>query len=561
MYDVFKLDYFGESYDKVFTEAVFVDGKERVKPIEEHFQKIKDLLEEEIKEKKDKFDPDKFWKNDEFKQLENSLSDIFGFRHVSIQPFREKYISKEDIFESRQLNACVYSMKRFPIDGLVTEKGFYDSTKSTVMDIYVTLGLIRTLSASEITAVLLHEFGHAIDPALTDISYTETNVLSKYLTDRETKLTTDEKKVVKHIESVIGIKPGVVSFFTNLVPLYAKSFMGDIFISKNKKEKKTLDKISKLMKNDKSKFDRVHASEAYADNYARMYGYGTQLAKALSKMDKDYSDKINSRYKKERMRCELILMITKNSLKDVHKTDIHRIRALIKEYHEDINDPNTSPAVKKQMEDDVKELELVLDEYMNNRGDFQNRVNQLINKELTEIEKKEAKSSEDKKEDAKKKDDVVKESAEVYESIKSEIDDNFQPKERIELSSLKMVQITPEIIDEYKTKYPHLKHVRCEDTNEYKCDGYMWFLDGNLVCNVGICEYLDNNDKWIVSLDVFEEYQGHGLSKQILDFVVELGCKYLSVNKNNKLAKKIYDDYGFETYKEDDHMYYMKLNK
>lgn len=390
MYDIFKIDPFQEAYDKVFTEAVFIDGKERIKPIEEHFQKIKNLLEKEIGENKDKFNPKKFWKANEFKELENTLSNIFGFRHVSIQPYREKYISKEDIFESKELNACVYSQLRFPIDGLVTEKGFYDSTKSTVMDIHITLGLIRTLTAGELTAILLHEFGHAIDPALTNISYIETNLLSKYLTDRKSKITNGEKKTIKRIETATGVKPGIISFLTLIVPSYTKSFVSDIFISKDKKKKKILESIAKMLRNDKSKFDRVHASEAYADNYARMYGYAPQLTKALSKMDKVYNDRLNSRFKKEKMRCNIILNITKNSLKDVHKTDIHRIRALIKEYYNDINDLNTPPIVKKQLEEDVKELELILDEYMNNRTDFQNRVNRLINEELEMMEKKES---------------------------------------------------------------------------------------------------------------------------------------------------------------------------
>lgn len=90
----------------------------------------------------------------------------------------------------------------------------------------------------------------------------------------------------------------------------------------------------------------------------------------------------------------------------------------------------------------------------------------------------------------------------------------------------------------------------------------MWLSGRELACNVGTCEYLDDETKWIVSLDVNNEYQGHGLSKQILDFAVkQLNCKYLSVNKNNKLAKKIYDDYGFKVYEQDDNMYYMTLEK
>ena len=390
MYDVFKFDYYKESYAKVFTEAVFIDGKKRIKPIEEHFQKIKDLLEKEVKENGDKFNPTSFWKAKEFKELENVLNDTFGFRHVSIQPFREKYISKDKMFESKELNACVYSQNRFPIDGLVTEKGFYDSTKSIVMDIYMSLGLIRALSAAEMVAVFLHEFGHSIDPALTDIKYAETNLLSKYLTDRKKEVTKNEKKAISRMES-IGFKPGIISFFTQVVPTMTRSFITDIFMTKDRKEKKSLEAIDKLLKKDKTKFDRQHAAEAFADNYARMYGYGPQLAKGLSKMDKDMDDRLNSRYKKEKLRCDMIVLITQNMLKDVHKTDIHRIRSLIKEYHKDINDPNTPAVVKKQMQEDVKELEIILDEYMNNRGEFRNRVNKLINEELKQLENAEEK--------------------------------------------------------------------------------------------------------------------------------------------------------------------------
>ena len=49
------------------------------------------------------------------------------------------------------------------------------------MEIWISLGLIKNLTSDEILAVLLHEFGHSIDPALIDIKYTETNILSKYI--------------------------------------------------------------------------------------------------------------------------------------------------------------------------------------------------------------------------------------------------------------------------------------------------------------------------------------------------------------------------------------------
>lgn len=158
------------------------------------------------------------------------------------------------------------------------------------------------------------------------------------------------------------------------------------------------------------------------------------------------------------------------------------------------------------------------------------------------------------------KDPVVKVNESTLLEIASTIDKNFKPKEKINLSSLKRIRITESIIEKYKKQYPDLRHVRCKDTDTYKCDGYMWFDNDNLVAQVGSCEYLDDGTKWIVSLDIMKDYKGHGLSKQILDFATKtMKCKYLSVDKNNKLAKMIYDQYGFKVYYEDDKMYYMTL--
>ena len=147
------------------------------------------------------------------------------------------------------------------------------------------------------------------------------------------------------------------------------------------------------------------------------------------------------------------------------------------------------------------------------------------------------------------------------ESVSSTVSKDHKQKGYISLSSLKKVHITESIINKYKKEYPVLRHVRCKDTNEYICDGYMWFKENDLVCYVGSCQYTDDHTKWIVSLEIIPKYRGYGLSTQILDFCVKsMKCKYLSVNKNNELAKKIYDKYGFKVYHEDKTMYYMTLD-
>ena len=76
----------------------------------------------------------------------------------------------------------------------------------------------------------------------------------------------------------------------------------------------------------------------------------------------------------------------------------------------------------------------------------------------------------------------------IMESEVSEVDKDFKPKEIMKLSSFKKVHITESVIEECKKKYPDLKHVRCKDTDTYKCDGYMWLDGENLVCHVGSCE-------------------------------------------------------------------------
>ena len=156
----------------------------------------------------------------------------------------------------------------------------------------------------------------------------------------------------------------------------------------------------------------------------------------------------------------------------------------------------------------------------------------------------------------------INEAALLESESKSKVDKNFVPKEHIRLSSFKRIEITEELINKYKKKYPVLRHVRCKDTNEYICDGYMWMNgDDELVCYVGSCEYTDDHTKWIVSLEIVPKYKSHGLSKQILDFATKtMKCKYLSVSKDNKLAISIYKAYGFRVYYEDKNMYYMSID-
>lgn len=396
-------------YHQLYTEAVFTDGKKTLNRVLECVKAVKLELEKQINlqhEKKDKdgkviqkskkFNPQEFWRNKVWKDLEDSISKCFGVRICSIEPFIEKYNAKEDYFETRIMNAFVYQINRYPIEALITDKGLYDKSHSLIIEMHISLGIIKSLEPEEILAVILHEIGHGIDPGLVDIKFLETNVLSKYITDRKKEINKNEEKVesIGFLELLIMIFKRWIHDFTG--------FFKRLFLGKKKYEEseinRLLKKVKKALDKEDNDFNRKEYSEAFADNFARMYGYGSYLMKALQKMDHEANDIIKSYIKRESERQEFITQMTIDMISDEHKTNIHRIRSLLREYNADLNDPNIPAKVKKNIQEDKKELEIVLDQYLNHHDELQARINRLIDEEIQKTEN-ENKPKEEKKEE------------------------------------------------------------------------------------------------------------------------------------------------------------------
>ena len=213
------------------------------------------------------------------------------------------------------------------------------------------------------------------------------------MTDRYGSLNKDEKAIIEKErkslkiddKSRVGLQKflDIIPVFIHLVPTAIKKILS--FFNT---EDALLRQISQFLDSDHSKFRRQEFTEAYADNFARMYGFGAYLAKAFHKMEKSNNNAIKSRFNKESRRQAFIVSMTKDMINDVHKTDIHRIRALIKEYKDDINDPTIPTKVKKQLKEDLGELEKILDMYLNDFDDFQNKINRMVNDSLEKAENK-----------------------------------------------------------------------------------------------------------------------------------------------------------------------------
>lgn len=90
---------------------------------------------------------------------------------------------------------------------------------------------------------------------------------------------------------------------------------------------------------------------------------------------------------------------------------------------------------------------------------------------------------------------------------------------------------------------------------------FMWVdPHGDIVAEFKIWNWRDGIN--VSDLEVNPKYRGLGLSYQLLDYATtKCGAINLAVNKNNDVAKHVYDKYGFKIVDEDQDMYYMTLEE
>lgn len=108
-------------------------------------------------------------------------------------------------------------------------------------------------------------------------------------------------------------------------------------------------------------------------------------------------------------------------------------------------------------------------------------------------------------------------------------------------------------IEFYKRDYRNLSHVKVGKV----FDGFLLVNRENnqfvavLQCNM--------ETKTIVSLEVSQVYRKRGIASKLLQAsLIDYGVKYLSVNKANQSAIRLYENHGWKTIREDQSMLYME---
>lgn len=146
--------------------------------------------------------------------------------------------------------------------------------------------------------------------------------------------------------------------------------------------------------------------------------------------------------------------------------------------------------------------------------------------------------------------------ASLHESVlKSSVDKDHKQKGTLRLSQFAQYALTKERRKKYMADFPNLRHFY--DHGEKSHDSIIW-VDDNDHPVAAVSVYYENDDpsavqdqwsghNWISELEVAKEYRGYGLSKQVLNYAVRtLKADALGVADDNKLAQKVYLDYGFK---------------
>lgn len=117
------------------------------------------------------------------------------------------------------------------------------------------------------------------------------------------------------------------------------------------------------------------------------------------------------------------------------------------------------------------------------------------------------------------------------------------PKEKAKLSDYKAGSLDLGIIKAFRSEVPNLKHVRADRTTYGEI-----FLDGKHV--VGYYQTSrDENCTWIQAFEIMPDYQGKGLSDQMLTRLIKkTNATNLSVDQENEVAIRLYMKNGFREY-------------
>lgn len=292
------------------------------------------------------------------RNLEKAIKDAFGFKKVVLNITTTMYdlplvFTMADIERFSQASDIIISRKH----------GYYDSMgrHSVIIQISSTFASQYGLTAEEYTAMLLHEIGHSMDHtpyiALRTLLTIIANPFAILLSNRVTGGIF--AAVVQWVSNIITSTPilsKINEWLTKAENIVARTAIPVLSVA-------ALTAVPAAWAIGAIKLLRSapgRKAEEFADSFAVSYGYGKELASALSKVDNRYTP--NPRYNNALLNfmndagtaAGQILMIMSG---DEHGTTTSRIRSMIDKAKRDLNRGNFNPEVKDVLIKDIEHLE------------------------------------------------------------------------------------------------------------------------------------------------------------------------------------------------------------
>lgn len=357
------------------------------------FEMIEELLTsiiEKVKKDPKKCNPNKY---PEMKKIQKLFTKIFGFKKSII--YWEPY-NYEDAY-TYSLNTFIILANKGKDYIKKGDRGFYDTSHTSVLTVYLSVGLILTanLSASQLLACILHEIGHNFDySGYHLIGYYMQNILtlgqsyieySRYtnndwINDQKDKL---NKKIQKK---------------------------GDKYYNKPKKREKMNDNTRKMIEKSQ-KINTVTSvlsllinivsaplflifspvtqlvslggkkGELFADSFATAYGYGTDLITALNILS-DPKKYYNPKSKAMNFLQDLGVFQTEVyiAFNDVHGSNQERCMECKKKLQQDLRKNDFSPELKEELQKEIDRIDQTYNELKNFSTDEKSKVTKIWRK-------------------------------------------------------------------------------------------------------------------------------------------------------------------------------------
>lgn len=268
------------------------------------------------------------------------------------------------------------------------------------INVNVDIGLVYGLemTPAELMSIILHEIGHCYDASmfmlLTNVNI---DIVKGFKMDKDGSVSTIFNK---GSEALAGsIKNTIMSFLMGSTPVAKFYQAANRFVSSNPIISKIWSDISNIILDVRMFINQIipntqllrflvspamiiasllnprnlfgYAGEKFADSFATSYGYGPDTATVFNKMRTRKGLFLNENVAKIPILnigydFYKVVMQAATFLSDPHPTEATRIQSQLNKLKKDLKDPNLSPKVRRELTENIEELETYIDDVLLN---------------------------------------------------------------------------------------------------------------------------------------------------------------------------------------------------